>query len=131
MSKLRVKAKIDEVVIAQEKAEGTLNSAPMTTDGKVIKLPGRPIVNGSKRQLELQEKNERRTQYGGTLPKGRPIDTASKKQQREADLAEKKMIGIGGPGWSKNKIVKEVKVGNIKMTPEQYLKYVGEEMVAE
>ncbi len=123
MSKSKVKAKMDDVVKQQDGK--TLNSAPMTTDGKVVRMPGRPIVEGSKRQLDLNEKEQRKAAHGGTLPKGRPIDATSKKQQREADLAEKKDIGIGGPGWSRAKIVKELKAGSITMTPEQVEKYVG------
>lgn len=116
----KVKPNTQVIIAKQEPKSGPA----MTTDGKVVRMPGRPVVEGSKRQIELAEKAKRRED--GTMKKGRPIDEGSKKQQREADLAEKKTIGIGGPGWTKSTIKKAVDAGTIVMTKEQKAKYLAD-----
>ena len=126
MSKTKVKPDTNAVIVKQEQMSGGVHSAPKTTDGKVVRMPGRPVVEGSERQLRLAEQEFKRK--NGLMKKGRPVDETSAKQQRVAELNEKKRLGIGGPGWSKNKIKIAVAEGQVKLTPAEYLKYVGEPM---
>ena len=99
MSKTKTKANTDTVIAQQEKlANATPVATATVTNTNTPRLPGRPPVAGSKRQLELAEKEQRKAANGGVIPKGRPIAPDSKKQTRAAELARLKALGLGKPG---------------------------------
>lgn len=58
------------------------------------KRRGRPVVEGSKRQLELAAKMARLQMNGGIVKRGRPIVGESKRQLVMAERAAKLAAGI-------------------------------------
>jgi hypothetical protein len=61
---------------------------------------GRPVVEGSNRQLELQRKAELREQGVLTGRKGRPVDPNSRKQlefKRKQEARENGTLKLGRP----------------------------------
>lgn len=91
------------------KAETPATEAP--------KKLGRPIVPGSKRQIELAEKEKLRAE--GKLKRGRPVVEGSKHQAKLAQRAEKIAKGIplvpGRPKMEKPKV--ETKVIDVTIVP--------------
>ena len=75
-----------------------------TQEATTKRGPGRPIVEGSKRQAILADKATRRE--AGTLRKGRPVNPNSKAAQRRALKARKAELGINKPGYNKAKLAK-------------------------
>jgi hypothetical protein len=63
-----------------------------TIKTEVKKKVGRPIVEGSKRQIELQMKSELRSK--GLIKRGRPIKEDSKRQSELKRKTELKSKGI-------------------------------------
>ena len=100
MSKVKVKASTDAVINEQNKIDATpsIQASVVSVNKTEVRAPGRPPVPGSKRQLELAEKEARKAANGGVIPKGRPIAPDSKKQKRAAELARLKSLGLGKPG---------------------------------
>jgi hypothetical protein len=100
-TKNKVKANTDTVIAQQEQLVNTtpvVDATVTNTNAPVLRAPGRPPVPGSKRQLELAEKEQRKAANGGVIPKGRPVAPESKKQKRAAELARLKSLGLGKPG---------------------------------
>lgn len=58
-----------------------MNTETTTTETKVAKRRGRPVVEGSNRQARLAER-EARIAAGGTISKGRPSNPNSARQMR-------------------------------------------------
>jgi hypothetical protein len=59
---------------------------------KEVKKLGRPVVEGSKRQLELKLKSELREK--GLIKRGRPIKEESKRQSELKRKSELKELGL-------------------------------------
>ena len=100
MSNSKVKASIDAVINEQNKIDATssIQASVVSVNKTEVRAPGRPPVPGSKRQLELAEKEQRKAANNGVIPKGRPVAPDSKKQKRATELARLKSLGLGKPG---------------------------------
>lgn len=55
--------------------------------------PGRPVKEGSARQLRLAEMEARRIAAGGYVGRGRPVNTESERQKREQARLDKISAG--------------------------------------
>lgn len=79
-----------------------MSQTETTTSTK--RAPGRPIVEGSKRQTELEAKNARRV--NGEIKKGRPMSNDSKAAAKRELAAKKAALGVNKPGFNKAKLLK-------------------------
>mgnify|MGYP001575321202 CR=1 FL=1 len=70
----------------------------------VKRAPGRPIVEGSKRQAEMNEKAARRA--NGTMKKGRPVSETSAANAKRLLAERKAALGVNKPGFNKAKLLK-------------------------
>jgi hypothetical protein len=86
MSKKKVQVvETTEVVVIENLVEAVVTEK---------RKPGRPVVEGSKRQLDLAAKMNRVQLNGGIVKRGRPIVGESKRQQRMAEREAKLEAGI-------------------------------------
>jgi hypothetical protein len=63
--------------------------------------PGRPTVEGSKRQERMLMLEQRRNENHGIMPLGRPVNPFSDRQQRLAELMERRSAGLAKRGRPK------------------------------
>lgn len=82
----------------------TAETTTVATEAK--KKPGRPVVEGSKRQAKLAARAEKEAN-GESVKRGRPTVEGSKRQERLAKQAERKASGVEiKPGRPKGSGVK-------------------------
>ena len=88
---------------------------------KEIKKLGRPVVEGSKRQLELKLKSELREK--GLIKRGRPVNGESKRQSELKRKSELKELGLlsGKKGRPVNKESKRQQVLALRESGERRL----------
>lgn len=67
---------------------------------------GRPVLEGSARQMRLQARAER-VANGGSIERGRPTNSGSARQQRLAERAAKLAAGIEIKRGAPKKVVVE------------------------
>jgi hypothetical protein len=81
---------------------------------KEVKKLGRPVVEGSKRQLELKLKSELREK--GLIKRGRPVNGESKRQSELKRKSELKELGLlsGKKGRPVNPNSKRQEVLNLR-----------------
>lgn len=78
-------------------------STENTTVATATKKTGRPVVEGSKRQIQLAARAER-IANGAEIKRGRPTSGTSKRQQKMQERAERIARGEKvGPGRPKTK----------------------------
>jgi hypothetical protein len=98
-----IPTEVTEVVVAQE---------PQVTVTVTEARPGRPIVQGSARQLKLAAQEARRLAAGGEVRRGRPVVQDSARQQRLAERATKLAQGFeirpGRPKAGKQESVQQL-----------------------
>lgn len=63
--------------------------------------PGRPVVEGSKRQERMLMLEQKRQENGGMLPLGRPVNPDSPRQQKLRELMERRSAGLAKRGRPK------------------------------
>jgi hypothetical protein len=86
MSKKKVQVvETTEVVVIENLVEAVVTEK---------RKPGRPVVEDSKRQLDLAAKMNRVQLNGGIVKRGRPIVGESKRQQRMAEREAKLAAGV-------------------------------------
>jgi hypothetical protein len=68
---------------------------------------GRPVLEGSARQMRLQARAER-VSNGGSIERGRPTNSSSARQQRLAERAAKLAAGIEVKRGAPKKVKVEV-----------------------
>jgi hypothetical protein len=68
---------------------------------------GRPVLEGSARQMRLQARAER-VSNGGSIERGRPTNSGSARQQRLAERAAKLAAGIEVKRGAPKKVKVEV-----------------------
>jgi hypothetical protein len=61
---------------------------------EVKRSPGRPVVEGSARQLKLAAQEAKRLTNGGEIKRGRPVSNNSKRQQKLTERAAKLAQGL-------------------------------------
>lgn len=82
-------------------------TTPVAESAEVKNKPGRPVMEGSKRQQKLAERAAKEA-AGETVKRGRPAVEGSKRQERLAKQAERKASGAeikpGRPKGSGTKV---------------------------
>lgn len=106
------KAKVKEVVATEE-------VVATVVENTTAKKPGRPVVEGSVRQVRLAEMKARAEANGGVIKRGRPINPESARAKRMASIQAKIEAGI------------EIKPGRPKVITEPVAEIVTEAVMAE
>lgn len=103
-----------EAAVTIEKEE-EIDLAKIDAVLEAAKRPGRPVVQGSARQLRLAELEAKRA--AGQLRRGRPTVEGSERQKRLAAIEAKRAAGI------------EIKPGRPKMTKVEEVPVAAPEMI--
>ena len=111
----RLTETVTEAAVTIEKEEEEIDLAKIDAVLEAAKRPGRPVVQGSARQLRLAELEAKRA--AGQLRRGRPTVEGSERQKRLAAIEAKRAAGI------------EIKPGRPKMTKVEEVPVAAPEMV--